>query len=260
MVKQAIRQPGYQKVFSLALGYGMTVVFLACTTSGYAQTASLPSFEAASIRPVPEKEQGLFSMSPYGLPRFTARNISLRVLTALAYKVDSDNLVGGPKNLDSAFFNIEAVPMHEELLTYEKLQPLLQQLLQQRFHLLAHRETQEQSGYILVLAKSGSKLKPTVMPPGQGNILQGELYAPSTTVKTVAALLARPLHKSVADRTGLTGNYTFDLKFAPEGDGDSPLPSIFTAVEEQLGLQLKPGKVPVETLVIDHVDLVPTAN
>lgn len=228
--------------------------------AAYSQTAPLPSFEAASIRPVPAKEQGQLSISPYGLPRFTTRNMSLTNLIAIAYDLDSANLVGGPKNLDSTLFDIEAVPMHEELLTYEKLQPLLQQLLQQRFHLLAHRETQQRSGYILMLAKSGSKLKPTETPPVQSNILQGELYAQSTIVQAIAAMLARPLHKPVDDRTGLTGNYTFDLKFAPEGDPDSPLPSIFTAVEEQLGLQLKPGKVPVEALVIDHVDLMPTAN
>lgn len=256
MVNQAVRQPGYPKAFHLL----PASVLLTCTMAAYAQTAPLPSFEAASIRPVPTKEQGLFSISPYGLPRFTARNMSLNILISLAYRLDSDNLVGGPENLDSAVFDIEAVPAHEELLTYEKLQPLLQQLLQQRFHLLAHREMQQRSGYILTLAKGGSKLKSTETPTGQGNILRGELYAQSTTLDAIAGLLARPLHKAVAEHTGLTGNYTFDLKFAPEGDLDSLLPSIFTAVEEQLGLQLKAGKVPVETLVIDRVALMPTAN
>ena len=75
-----------------------------------------------------------------------------------------------------------------------------------------------------------------------------------------ASMLGQTLGVPVVDRTGIKGTYEIDLKFAPEDSTDSPLPSIFTAVEEQLGLKLESQKVPLEMLVIDYCRRVPTIN
>jgi len=83
-------------------------------------------------------------------------------------------------------------------------------------------------------------------------------------VQLFASMLQSPTGSPVIDKTGITGNYDFDLKFAPanarEGSADAALPDIFTAVQEQFGLKLVPQKVPVDFLVVDHVDRTPTEN
>lgn len=76
----------------------------------------------------------------------------------------------------------------------------------------------------------------------------------------VASLLSIVLHAPVSDATGLTGHFNINLTYAPDTSTDSNLPSFFTAVEEQLGLKLQPAKVTVDTIIVDHVDLEPTAN
>ncbi len=80
------------------------------------------------------------------------------------------------------------------------------------------------------------------------------------SIKALAGLLATPARGPVVDKTGLTGIYDIKLSFAPEGVPDSPLPSVFTAVQEQMGLKLEAQKVPVDMIVIDHVEKVPTEN
>ena len=72
--------------------------------------------------------------------------------------------------------------------------------------------------------------------------------------------LSRPLRQPVVDKTSIEGTFNIDLTWAPDGEADSPLPSIFTALQQQLGLRLESRKVPVEILVIDHLEKVPTDN
>jgi uncharacterized protein (TIGR03435 family) len=79
-------------------------------------------------------------------------------------------------------------------------------------------------------------------------------------MESLAWGLSRPLRQPVVDRTAVAGTFDIDLTYARDGDTDSPLPSIFTALQEQLGLRLEPRKVPVEILVIDHIEKVPTDN
>jgi uncharacterized protein (TIGR03435 family) len=79
-------------------------------------------------------------------------------------------------------------------------------------------------------------------------------------MKSLAAMLAHPVGRPVINKTDITGNYEIKLSFAPDGSTDSPYPSIFTAVQEQLGLKLEPQKVPVEMLVIDHLEQTPSPN
>jgi len=84
------------------------------------------------------------------------------------------------------------------------------------------------------------------------------------SIKSLALIFETPVERPIVDRTGLEGTYDFDLNFAPEdtpsNPSDSKLPDIFTALQEQLGLKLVPQKVPIDTLIIDHVDKIPTEN
>ncbi len=168
---------------------------------------------------------------------------------------------------------------------------MLQALLANRFQLVVHRETKELPGYALVIAKNGSKLhdaKPgDTYPngikgpdgqPGTGLMIMGGNGGPVTgqgiSIENLARLLSQQLGRTVLDETGLTGNYDFTLQWTPDdragpmsaatqGGGsrsddapppDSSGPSIFTAIQEQLGLKLESRKIPVEMLVIDHVE------
>ena len=79
-------------------------------------------------------------------------------------------------------------------------------------------------------------------------------------MERLAHILVSPVGQPVVDKTGLSGGYDIDLKYRESVDDDSPLPSVFTAVEEQLGLKLIPAKLTLDYLVIDHVDKVPTSN
>lgn len=94
----------------------------------------------------------------------------------------------------------------------------------------------------------------------QGSILRGELRFPAVTLQDFAGVLAYIIGSPVVDRTGIPGNYEIRLTYAPIDATDSLEPSIFMALQEQLGLKLTHAKVPVESLVIDHADRIPTEN
>jgi uncharacterized protein (TIGR03435 family) len=85
-------------------------------------------------------------------------------------------------------------------------------------------------------------------------IATGRVRAPSVRMDSFATILAIVIKQPVLNETGLMGNYDFTINYAPEAATDSPLPSIFTALQEQLGLKLETRTVPVEMLVIDHIE------
>lgn len=182
-------------------------------------------------------------------------------------------------------------------LKMEERQQMLLPLLVERFNLKYHHETRELTSYSLVVAKSGVKMKEHPPDPAakaalkdgdadapkgppRGSMLRmmgpGRVESENTSVKFLAHILSQQLGKSVVDRTGLTGNYDYTLQWTPDdapmqaaGAGGPPGhdenapqaggPSLFTAVEEQLGLKIESTKGPVDVIVIDHLDL-PSAN
>lgn len=218
------------------------------------------SFEVASVRASPANH-GYTSISPSGAERFTATAASLKLLIELAFGLDGNQVTGKFGWLDSTYYDIQAKPPTNQGLTYEELRPFLQNLLAIRFHLVAHRETRYVSGYSLVIAKGGPKLTAAKEASTGGYILNDGIKIPGASIKTLASMLATPAGRPVIDKTGLTGTYNMDLKYAPEGSPDSDLPSMFAALQEQLGLKLEPQKdVPITVLVVDDVDKVPTPN
>jgi uncharacterized protein (TIGR03435 family) len=221
--------------------------------------AAQPAFEVASVKRSPADDAG-FSISPSGAGTFTARKITLDVLIGMAFGMTSERVSGKQNWMSSEYYDITARPEGDQGLSYQQLRPMLQQLLVERFKLSFHRETKDAQGYALVVAKTGPKLQATKGAPSRPALLKGGLRADNISIRTLAAMLAKPAGRPVVDQTGIDGNFDITLDYAPEGATDSSLPSIFTALQEQLGLRLVPQKVPVETLVIDHAERVPIEN
>jgi len=123
-----------------------------------------------------------------------------------------------------------------------------------------HRETKEFKGYVLVAANGGPKLTKATGTQVAGISYAGGIDMKNGSLGDLALALGSATKTHVVDKTGIEGAYDFSLRYAPDGATDSPLPSLFTAIQEQFGLKLVPEKVPVEMLVIDHVDRAPTEN
>jgi uncharacterized protein (TIGR03435 family) len=222
----------------------------------------LPAFEVAAITPVAEKDRGVTNIGQYGFARFTMRGVSLSLLLSFSFDVQPANFIDAPRGLEDAVFDVQVVSADGIPLTYGALKPRMQQLLEQRFCLKSHPGTKQVSGYALLSAKSGVKMKAVSAPIDKGSafIMQHEVNGTNLDMGALAGMLASPVGRPVQDQTGLRGKYTIKVQFSTADDADSTLPSIFTAVKEQLGLELKPALVPVQTLIIEHLNLFPTEN
>jgi uncharacterized protein (TIGR03435 family) len=139
-----------------------------------------------------------------------------------------------------------------------RLGPLLQSLLEDRFRLKVHREDRPSTVYSLVVAKNGPKLKPgDTANPSMGNSLQDGkmvLKADGLSMGSLARFLSRQAGRPVVDKTGLTGAYDVKLEWSPDQNADSAAESIFSAMQEQLGLRIEATKAPVNFVVVDSVE------
>jgi len=194
----------------------------------------------------------------------------VKMLVFLAYQVMPFQVAGGPAWLQSDGFDIEAKAADPKT-TRHQFQQMIQRLLAERFHLRYHLETKEAPVYSLVVAKNGTKLVAARDDDPEVSMRngRGEMTGVRATMSMFAAALSRPLERKVVDETGLTGAYTFKVQFVPDDNsvrtGEDVTahfpegPSLVNALQQQLGLNLKPGRAPVELLVIDHADK-PSAN
>ncbi len=240
----------------------LLALLLALLAATFSSAQPRPSFEVATIRSsnAPPNEG---NWSAPGLGKFNAHNLTLARLMMLAYGIDANQIANKPVWLESDRFDIAAKPSANIKLTREELKPCLQTMLEERFHLATHIETRLMPGYILIVAKGGPKLEPTKgapFPNFRVHVSRTELNGCNWTMPYLATELQHPAGRPVLDKTGLPGSYDLKLDFAPDPSVDSPLPSIFTALQETLGLKLEPQKIPVEVLVIDHADRTPTDN
>jgi bla regulator protein blaR1 len=303
------------------------------SSAGDDTAPSAPKFEVASIKPAKPGVRGrLFGIPP---GRFTATNVTAKMLIEFAYNykqpgiaLRDDQILGGPKWINSESFDIEAkvedslVQQEENKLPFDQwgdqIKLMVQSMLVERFKLKVTHQTKELPVYVLVVAKNGPKLtKSTVpplgpfgaKPPGPGarrgpmiRIGWGQLIGDGMSVDQLASALSDVPGiggREIVNQTGLEGRYDVTLKWTPEGPrpmfggpgpgggpgtdegavvgqgpgsatneqptagttpaADSSGPSIFTAIQQQLGLRLKPGKAPVGMIVIDHIEQ-PTAN
>ncbi len=158
--------------------------------------------------------------------------------------------------MDSARFNIDAkLPAGAPR---DQMPMMMRALLADRFKLAFHRETKQLKEYALVVAKGGAKLSASSEDDrARAGSSQGDrmIKCFGMPVSTLAQMLISAVEAPVIDRTGITGNYNFDLKFAPLSAGaDDSLPTIFAVLQDQLGLRLEAIKGPVEVLVIDGAE------
>ena len=230
---------------------------LALFAIAVASLAAQPKFEAASVK---RTDPGIVGKS-LGPGTVVLKGIPLKPILAEAFKVKPDQIVG-PSWLDDDCFEI--VAKMPEGATSDQLPAMLQALLVERFKLAARKEDRPRAIYALVVDKNGPKLKEsdasaqtgrTMFRSGPG--IAG--FKGSMTMATLALRFSGKLDRPVQDFTGLTGKYDVDLTWTPD-PASEPYPDIFTAVRESLGLRLEPRKEPVETLVIDHINRIPTEN
>jgi bla regulator protein BlaR1 len=188
----------------------------------------------------------------------------LKSLIAAAYGVPYNKILGGPAWLDSQHYDLSAKVEGQARLSQKQMQPMLQNLLKERLHLAVHSEHRIVPGFELVIAKGGSKLKANAGAPFGGMNAGFEFRFQNVSAESIAQMVEWAIKQPVVDKTGLTGMYDYDLKFTPENAPvDSPnshFGSIFSAIQEQLGLKLVRQQLPVNYLVIDHVEKVPTKN
>jgi uncharacterized protein (TIGR03435 family) len=226
--------------------------------------AQAPAFDVASVKA--NHSGGPRSFYPrMRNGAFTAENVTLKTLLGVAYDLPVSRITG-PDWIDSDRFDITAKP--PEGAADSQLIPLLQSLLKERFLVAVHRETREMPAYDMVVAKGGVKLHapdaahPPAMPPYAG----GAQLGGNGTMPQIADALARVAGRPVIDRTGMEGRFFFMVNYAPlsaqpaESTAGSGPPDFFAAVQQQLGLKLESKKQPIELLIVDHAERVPTPN
>jgi uncharacterized protein (TIGR03435 family) len=258
--------PAEIHVFFIAISLVLVLPVYAQRASGSGTdlAAGKLTYEVVSIRP---SNMGGMSINSSG-DRFVARVTTLWGLLFNAYKLrPNDDVPGLPGWAKSEAFDVEAgmdadtyaelqkMPVQERS---EKRAIMLQALLTDRFKLKMHYETRERPIYALVIANSGSRLKewPSDMPPGGTSWGRGQIAVHGEPMESFAFCLSDTLGRTVLDKTGLTAKYGIDLKWTPDelqGTPDSGA-SIFTAIQEQLGLKLESTRGPVQTFVVDHVE------
>ncbi len=236
---------------------------LIVTSGGFAQDATpLPRFEVASVKLNTSSDTG--SRNDFGGANVVFRNYVLGGILQNAFMVDWLALEA-PDWVYYERFDITAkVP--DERASLDQRRQMLQELLIDRFGLTFHRETKMRSGFALAVAKNGPKIQPVADVGGHNNDNRpGKIQRQRTTIGDFASALSFILRQPVVDETHMEGRYNVVLTYTPERGPDSPPeandgPSIFTALEEQLGLKLETRKVPVDVLVIDRCQKLPTEN
>jgi len=277
--------------FFIALTFG--IVFLAITLlplHPQGVTAQRPAFEVASIKPNKSQARRRVEYQPGG--RFTATNYTLRDLIVVAYFIAPFQLAERSDWIDSDGYDVDAKPPANMIParpidreTNAKIREMLQALLGERFHLRLHWESKEMPVYELVVAKGGPKLRYADVNrdcrvvsnyychgiSGGPDLVTGHTVTMADLADALTLLVVTGDERRVIDKTGLQGAFDVELRWTnmtvplrPElspnaAPGPEPGPSIFTALQEQLGLKLESAKGLVDVLVIDSAEK-PTEN
>jgi uncharacterized protein (TIGR03435 family) len=187
--------------------------------------------------------------------RFTATGAPLSALMQEAYGIKGFQISGGPSWVNSERYDVVAKPNAGANLSQERLKPMIQALLAERFQLKIHRETKDLTIYSLMAGKDGPKLHASTGASGPGlSMGRGQLSGHKVSMTMLASILELQLDRNVRDNTGIQGDFDIKLEWSPDETADRAGPSIFTALQEQLGLKLGSQKGPVEVLVIDSAE------
>jgi uncharacterized protein (TIGR03435 family) len=229
-----------------------------------------------TIKPTDPDERGGVYMKMQSVNRFIARAYTLEALIASAYGLTPRAISGGEAWTDSDRYDITALTPGDVQPNLDEQRSMLRKLLADRFQLIFHRESRELPVYAITVVKSGPKLKPSTSEPGTPAKLISTMFseekggvhtllpARNANMAQFAAMMQQDIvDRPVVDSTGLSGAYDFDLEWTPDESQfggklprsvESTKPSLFTAMQEQLGLRMEPTKGLVQTLVIDRVE------
>src|SRR5579872_3889857 len=256
-----------------------------------ASTTPSPKFDVASIKPAAPDARGMF-VRPMPGGHVKVTNMTLQMLIEIAYRLQPFQITGASGWMESVHYDIDAKP--DSPTQQSDWRVMLQGLLADRFQLVFHRETKELPIYALVLAHKDGKLGPgmteskegscTVFDPskpppprndgpqacGSQFMSPRSVTAIAVPVANITPMLSRMLGRQVVDKTGLTAKYDMKMEFTPDESqlammappgappppppDSSSAPSIFTALQEQLGLKLETQKGPVEVIVVDRAE------
>ena len=234
------------------------------------------AFDVAVIRPTTTRDvMGSSHSHIWSAPtdsHLKAQNVTTLMLIQNAFNVPEMRIEGGPPWINTKKFDLEAEsgPALDEKLrklpsdqAREQKRRMLQALLADRFALKVHEETRTLPIYTLVVAKGGPKFQPsqkdgtTINSNGNNGNVTMTVQGSDHTLRLLAEQLSRSIERIVVDKTGLDGRFDLTLKWVSDditARSDAPAgPSLFTALQEQLGLKLEPDKGPVTILVVDHL-------
>jgi len=232
---------------------------------GWAQS---PAFDVATVKMGGPVQGDLIYINTGKIANgvVTLANATLSDCLKFAYSLTTDQQIAGPDWINQKLVRFEVTGKAAPETPDDQLRAMLQTLLRDRFRIALHMEQREIAHYELAVGKNGPKLKESTVGPGEavGSARLDGIRTNRMQMNKLAALLSRMTRMPVIDKTGLTGFYEFDLRYANEVSGtaeENPAgPSVFTAVQEQLGLKLESKKGAMEVLVIDHVEKTPLEN
>jgi bla regulator protein blaR1 len=234
--------------------------------------SSAPEYEVATVK-VNNTGSGSIRVSITS-DLLQATNIPLATMLEVAFDIRPEQIVGLPHWAQVDHYDITAkvVDMNQQQLhglSEDQRRTMIQHLLANRFHLQSHTEKRTLPLLELAVAKEGIKFAEWKKPvddqsPNQGKgymrVNNDEMSATGVTMDRLIRFLSSQTHMPIMDKTGLKGNYNFQLKWQREEAGpesglhDQTLPSIYVALPEQLGLKLESAKGPVDVLVVDHIE------
>jgi len=213
-------------------------------------------FEVASIKLNRTGGSSDSKLLPGG--RFRGRNLSVRKMIQMATMVEDNQMIGAPAWTEIESYDVEGKTVSTEPVTQERKSDVMMALLEERFSLQVHRDTKEGPVYRLEVAKSGARLAVhgtsdrLMSTNAKGTIIT--MKAAKISMPSLAISLRRQLGRTVEDHTRLEGEFDFELVWDRDETVDSTAPSLFAALQEQLGLRLRAARGKIPTVVIDHIE------
>jgi uncharacterized protein (TIGR03435 family) len=259
----SLQRGDHERVFSGLLRYFVLILLSGVLLSGQAVSNQV-AFEIASVKrsPTSSGSRGIGVGLKVMDGRATIENLPLRMIIGTAFGLrigESVRRVVGPDWLDLERYDINA--LLPEGATREQVPSMLEKLLQERFHFAGHREQRSLPCYDLLVVKR-DRLRATDFTGKVANISndsQGHHIVGPMPIENLIRWISRGVDRPVFDKTGLDGYFKIDLHWGDEKVG-LELPSLYTALEQSLGLKLIPRKEMAEFVIVDRVDRVPTEN
>ena len=242
------------------------LIGIVVATAAFSQAQAPAEFDVASVR-LNTANDRIVTISVGPGDRFAARGYTLVLLMQRAYGVMDWNVTGGPGWIRTDRYDVSAKAGVAGNLTEAQLRPMLQRLLAERFKLKLHQGSKEMSGYALVVAKGGPKVKASTGVEEHADTFRMNatgLSGQGITMANLARYVGGKLGLVAVDETGLKGVYDLKVQWPEQDQNTSGLPgadprdelraAVFTALQEQLGLKIVPQKITVQMLVIDSVE------